>query len=585
MPDRRDPSHLRSGTDLVDIETADAAETPGQGPAAGSPGPSGPSRPSGLTAVLASARNVWRQLTSMRVALVLLFLLALASLPGALLPQWAVSRGAVQQFITENPTLGPLLDKAGFFGVFGAPWYAGIYLALFASLVGCLIPRTWDFVRALRAEPVATPRNLSRLPHHATGTTRATDPAGDTVRGLRGWRLAVRDEAGASGIAVRSISAEKGFLREVGNLVFHLSLLGLLASIAVGKMFGFEGTVVVTEGSGFCSSSPAVYDSFRPGLLIDGTELAPFCADVERFSATFGEAGQAIDFTAAIRYQSGTDAGTDRWTDTELKVNEPLRVAGERLYLLGHGFSPEFTVRYPTGITRTVSQTFMTTDSFLLSEGVVKIADPPGYTGEEVRKHQLAIQGLFAPTAFVHGGILSSAGPEPADPAVAIQIYRGDLGLDSGRNQSVFGIDQAQVDSGALEKLDRANLRIGESMTIDDGTVITFSGYKQWVQLQTSYDPAQGYALIFAVLLLGGLMLSLLVKRRRVWFRFTTIDGEPGTRVEVGGLARTDQAGYGEEFARLAALVDPPGGGAFGSGATKQGSANEPTQTTHPTRR
>jgi cytochrome c biogenesis protein len=248
------------------------------------------------------------------------------------------------------------------------------------------------------------------------------------------------------------------------------------------------------------------------------------------------------------------EAGTDRWTSGELKVNEPIRIQGERLYLLGHGFAPEFTVVFPSGATRTVSQTFQTTDALLLSEGVVKIADPPGYIGEEVRDHQIAIQGLFAPTAVIAHGIMSSAHPAPDNPGVAIQIYRGDLGLESGRNQSVFEIDQAQVESGALAKLDRANLGLGESMTLDDGTAITFSGFRQWVHLQTSYDPAQGFALVFAVMLLGGLMLSLLVKRRRVWYRFVP-QGDGRSRVEIGGLARTDQAGYGEEFDRLVDLV------------------------------
>ena len=44
---------------------------------------------------------------------------------------------------------------------------------------------------------------------------------------------------------VAEISAEKGYLREFGNIVFHFSLLGLLVAIAVGKLFGYEGNVIV----------------------------------------------------------------------------------------------------------------------------------------------------------------------------------------------------------------------------------------------------------------------------------------------------------------------------------------------------
>ncbi len=544
----RDSTHLR---------TDDEVELPPAAPDAQAPGSA---RPPGKQAATGLARVLWRQLTSMRIALILLFLLALASLPGALLPQWSLDQGRTSQYILDHPTVGPVLDRLGFFGVFGSPWYAAIYLALFTSLIGCLVPRTWEFVRALRRPPVPTPRNLRRLPHHAepvAGTEAPEAAAARIAAGLRRWRSTRRDEPGGA----ITVSAEKGFLREVGNLVFHFSLLGLLGAIAVGKMFGFEGTVIVTEGGGFCSSSPGVYDAFRPGLLIDGTRIAPFCVNLDRFDAQYTDAGLATDFDATIEYQTGAEvaAGSTTWTPTHLKVNDPLRLSGERLYLLGHGFSPIFTVTFPDGRTRTGSQTFQPTDTSLLSEGVVKFLDPPGYSGAEVRQHQLALQGLFAPTAgSAHGNaaILTSIGAAPDDPAVAIQVYRGDLGMEDGASQSIFGIDQRQVDNGALQKLTRANLRIGESMTIDDGTTITFTGYRQWVQLQTSYDPAQGFALVFAITLLFGLMVSLTIKRRRVWYRIVATDSG-GSTVEVGGLARTDQAGYGEEFTALSALARP----------------------------
>ncbi|HEY5881507.1 MAG TPA: cytochrome c biogenesis protein ResB, partial [Nakamurella sp.] len=356
----------------------------------------------------------------------------------------------------------------------------------------------------------------------------------------------------------------------LGNLVFHFSLLGLLVAIAVGKMVGYEGSVIVNVGSQFCSTSPASYDNFRPGLLVDGTDLSPFCLDVRGFTAGYTQAGQAISFVAEVGSQSGDRAGTDAWTDGTLQVNDPLRLAGERVYLIGHGFTPHFEVSFPDGTVRDYQQPFApaANDPNFTSEGAVKILDPPGVTGDDVRKHQLAIVGIFAPTAFVHGGIMTSTFPAPDSPGVAVDVYRGDLGMEGGRSQSVFSIDTNQVDKGALVKQARANMMPGESVTLDDGTVITFTGYNEWVSLQTSHDPAQGWALVFAVTLLIGLMVSLVVKRRRVWFRMypaTAGDGAgapPGaadrTVVEIGGLARTDQAGYGEEFGALAALADRP---------------------------
>ena len=556
---------IRDASRVDSLADAGADSGVTQGPSSEPPG--------WLRRLTAFGRNTWRQLTSMRTALILLFLLALASLPGALLPQWSLNSAKTAQYIIDNPTIGPLLERFGFFEVFGSPWYAAIYLLLFTSLVGCLLPRTLEFIGQLRMAPVATPRNLARLPHHEKGeVTGGPEQVADRITaGLKGWRIARRTE-GEPGTGALTISAEKGYIREVGNLIFHLSLLGLLVAIAVGKLVGYEGSVIVNVGSQFCSTSPASYDNFRPGLLVDGTAMAPFCVDVQDFTASYTEAGQASGFVAKVRAQSGADAGTEAWQSAELQVNEPLRMDGERLYLLGHGFTPHFQVTFPDGTVRDYSQPFAPSpnDPNFTSEGAVKVLDPPGATGDEVRKQQLAIVGIFAPTALVHGGIMTSEFPAPNSPGVAVDVYRGDLGLEGGRSQSVFSIDKQQVDNGLLVKQARQNLMVGESITLDDGTKITFTGFNEWVSLQTSFDPAQVWALVFAVTMLIGLMVSLVFKRRRVWFRMRAVpagrdgddehppaplSGAERTVVEVGGLARTDQAGYGEEFATLAALA------------------------------
>ena len=108
-----------------------------------SPRPPSASRRHGRD-LLALARNTWRGLTSMRTALILLFLLALAALPGAFIPQRGPSPQAVKDYYAAHPTLAPVLDRLGVFDVFATPWFSAVYLLLFISLVGCLVPRTWD---------------------------------------------------------------------------------------------------------------------------------------------------------------------------------------------------------------------------------------------------------------------------------------------------------------------------------------------------------------------------------------------------------------------------------------------------------
>ncbi|MGH4018113.1 MAG: cytochrome c biogenesis protein ResB [Pseudonocardiaceae bacterium] len=525
--------------------------------------------------VIAFLRNSWRGLTSMRTALVLLFLLALAALPGALLPQYSLNPALVDRYYADHPTLAPVLDRLGFFEVFASPWFAAIYLLLFVSLVGCVVPRTAEYVRQLRAAPVPTPRNLARLPHHATGTVDAgvDDALAGAQRRLRGWRVAERTEPRG----VRTLSAERGYAREAGNLVFHVALLGLLVSFAVGKLLGYEGQVIVlANGSQFCNAGPFAYDSFRPGLSVDGTGLAPFCVRVNGFEATYLPDGQPEQFRADIDYQGADELVSGDWRSHRLSVNEPLRLDDARVYLLGHGYAPEFTVTFPGGEQRTgVTQWRPVDQGTLLSEGATKF-DPPGVTDPaRLRERQLAVTGLFAPTAALRGALLSSSFPQPLDPAVAVDVLRGDLGNNSGRGQSIFSIDQSMVDSGRLEQVARENLRPGEELTLDDGTVVRFDGVTRWVSLQVSHDPAQLWVLGFSLLVLGGLGLSLTVKRRRFWVRAAPADPAElagRTVVTLGGLARTEAAGYGEEFDRIAAdlLVMPPAPQLTAAGAARK---------------
>ncbi|MBB3662285.1 cytochrome c biogenesis protein [Prauserella sediminis] len=552
----------------------------------------------------AFVRNTWRGLTSMRTALILLFLLAVAALPGALLPQRSVNERNVNGYLAEHGWWGSLLDGLQMFDVYSSVWFSAIYLLLMVSIIGCLVPRTSDYIRSMRSKPVLTPRNLRRLPHHDRAeTTDDVDAVMAAARKrLRGWRLTEREEAGGA----RSISAERGYLRETGNLLFHFGMLGVIISFAGGALYSYEGQVIVlADGSEFCNAGIYNFDSFEPGLQVDGTQLNPFCVRVNDFHAEF-ERGQPVAYNAGIDFQSGDDLAEGDWQPYDLAVNEPLRTAGDRLYLLGHGYAPTFTVTFPDGQSRTQTIQWRPVDeTTLLSEGATKFEEPGITDPAERRERQLAVTGLFAPTPSMHGKILSSAGPQLTDPTVAVDIMRGDLGVDSGRGQSIFEVDQSMVDAGRLERVARENLEVGQSLALDDGTTVRFDGVERFVSLQVSHDPLQNWVLASAVVMFAGLGASLFIKRRRLWVRATPVGGdddpagtqargvpaddtavadtagdtavedaagdtaagteaddaaaggtgtnERRTVVEVGGLARTDQAGYGEEFTRIAA--------------------------------
>ncbi len=528
------------------------------------PAPPPPARPSAGRRAWSLWLRWWRRLTAMRTAIILLFLLALAAIPGSLLPQRSLSQTNVARYFADHPTLAPVLDRFYLFDVFSSPWFAAVYLLLFVSLVGCVLPRAAEHARALRTPPPAAPRNLLRLPDSARLDTPLDGPAAlDTVdEELRVRRYRVVRREGPAG---RELSAEKGYAKEAGNLLFHLSLVALLVALAGGKLWGYEGSVLVTEGRGFCNAFQQ-YDTYSAGPLVEGGDLSQLCIDLDDFRAEYETDLTAASFRADIRFGGPGEEGRRE----TIGVNDPLRVDGDRVYVTGHGYAPRFTITTPTGQTfEDLSAPFLPTDQATMgSEGALKLPD----LGADAES-QLAIRGFFAPTGVVQNGILTSVDPRPLEPRVAIQAFQGYLGLDTGRPQSVYAIDQEQIDRGALSQVGSANLAVGETLTLPDGTAVTFTGYTQFAALQLSHDPGQVWVLGAAIAVLVGLLGMLLLRRERVFARVGPGTDGGGTVLTVGSLTRGGGEG-GERFtaltddlraalaARVPARPTPPAGGA-----------------------
>jgi cytochrome c biogenesis protein len=480
----------------------------------------------------------WRTLTSMRTALILLFLLVLGAIPGSMLPQEGTDPASVSNYFTAHPAIAPLLNRLGLFNVYASPWFAAIYILLFASLIGCVVPRTFKLVGSARTLPPRAPRNVAKLPHSAVyETTLSPEAAIDASAAMlerRGFRLR-RD--------TDWISAEKGYLREAGNLLFHLALLGVLVSVAVGGLFGYKADKVLIAGDSFADTGSNL-DEFHPGRLVSDSDLAPFTLTLKSFKATYyssgSDSGDPESYDAYVSYTANPGTAAKSY---DLKVNAPLRVDGTKVYLIGHGFAPVFKVTDAAGKVVYNQATVFIPNSTAdyISDGVVKAPD--------AAPQQLGFAGVFAPTgAESASGTLESIWPSALDPVVSLIAYEGNLGEDSGPAQSVYQLDTSQMQRiGTTAKV----LTVGQSWTLKGYGTITFEGYQQWISLQVTYDPGQVAALVCGMLALCGLVLSFLIRRRRIFVRASPAGS--GASVAFGGLARTDASGgFAEEFVELA---------------------------------
>ncbi|MBY8878174.1 cytochrome c biogenesis protein ResB [Actinacidiphila acidipaludis] len=501
--------------------------------------------------VIGWLRWMWRQLTSMRVALILLFLLSLAAIPGSLIPQHS-DQLKVDAFKQKHPTITPLYERLGMFHVYSSPWFSAIYILLFVSLAGCIVPRTWQFVGQLRSKPPAAPRNLTRLPAYSTWHTDATPEqvTAAAERALRGRRF--RTSTSGS-----SVAGEKGYLREAGNLLFHVALFGLLIAFAATSLEGASGGKLIVEGDGF-TNNPTQYDDFNGGTLYGKDDLKPFGFNLDSFDAAYAtsgpERGSARMFRANIHYWNGADGKPVKGS---ISVNHPLSIGGEKVYLISHGYAPVVTVRDGQGnVAFHGPVPFLPQDNNGTATGVVKVPDALGKDG---KPDELGFTGFFTPTGDTALGP-RSVFPALDHPILWLSAFHGDLGIDSGIAQNVYQLDTThmkQLDIGSKSGMRGDALTPGGRIVLPDGRgTLTFDGVKTWASFTVSHQAGNDWALFSGAAAILGLMGSLFIQRRRIWVRAVPSEGGD-TLVEMGGLGRSESARIADELGDVALQLQP----------------------------
>jgi cytochrome c biogenesis protein len=502
-------------------------------------------------------RFSWRQLTSMRTALFLLMLLAIASVPGSLFPQVGFDAAGVARFLRDNPGVGPWLQRLQFFQVYSSVWFSAIYLLLFISLIGCIVPRALVHARATRSRPPRTPARFTRLPEYRS--LQATAPpaailqvAAEYLRRHR-FRVDVRpDQDGAA-----SVAAERGHHRESGNVLFHVSLVGLLVCFATSSLYSFSGQRVVVEGNGFVGAATDL-DSFTAGAAADENGIPPFRLTLQDMEVSFeaqqtSQIGQPRQFSADVLLSAG--AGPER--EHRIEVNKPANVEGTQISLSGNGYAPVLTVRDGAGsVVSEGAVPFLPQTGNYDSSGVVKVPDAVDASGNP---RQFGLQGVFLPTATVDAANRPVSGfPGLGNPFLVFTVWVGDLGLESGVPQSVYELDNSAM-TQALDAQGRPlalQLTPGQTAQLPDGLgSVTLESVARFAAFDVRRTPGQMPALVFSLLATAGLVASLFVPRRRVWVRVRGGQGEDEPLLEIAGLSRGADAGLAAEVDGIFAFM------------------------------
>lgn len=334
-------------------------------------------------------RFFWRRLTSMRTAIILLIILAIASIPGSLFPQRTQSPLKVEQYFAKHKGWAKFLDSIGFFNVFSSPWFSAIYILLFISLIGCVFPRTLLHLKK-----------------------------------------------------ISNLSFKEG-VRESGNLLFHISLILILVGVAVGSLFGMKGQSIINVGDRFVNSASS-YDSLGFGKFSSEKSLAPFSLTVTDFKAKYDvKTGAPLDYRLDADISYPIDS---KPVHKVIKVNSPATYGSTKIYLQANGYSPMVIIRDLKGKTTFEGAVpFLPQDGNLTSTGAIKLPDMNPQIG-------IVATFTPTYSMSGKRGAFSSY-PEALDPRLVFSVWQGNLGLDSGIPQSVYRVDTSKMVRLGLKSL------------------------------------------------------------------------------------------------------------------------------------
>ncbi|MGZ4148458.1 MAG: cytochrome c biogenesis protein ResB [Actinomycetota bacterium] len=514
---------------------------------------------------------VWRTLRSMRTALVLLLMLALASVAGSLVPQIPNSPLKVTQYLAEHPFWGEVWLRTGMFDVFGSWWFSLIVVLLFTSLVACLLPRSRAAIRSIRQRPIQA-RELDAFPLFTRRTVPADPAAAIASAGSVLRRKRFRVALDGSGTAV---AAEKGTLREVGSLVFHWAFVLLLIGVVIGKGTGYSGRATIAEGQTWIDAAANYDGTLRAGRFFTGHNTGAGFRLID-FEDRFRSSGIPMDFVSTIelRDPNGNVVGTQ-----EVRVNHPVVFDGLRIFQYGFGWAPVLRVQTPEG---TIAGGPLILGQETAPTGVSQLAMPwIGVLKLPSLRPQVAVQIELWPDSAAYLRSLQTGVPQPMiaknAPIIRYTVWQGRL-FDLSRSLTLDTTGLRQVGSGVLGGGQTVDLlrgcvvaghgakAVGSAASVacpaagsPPALAMTFPDLRQYSVFQVTKDVGVPIVLVAAILVLLGLLPALYTSRRKLWVRAEP--GEGGTQLTFGGFALQRKAQYEEEFAKVVDAVVRAAGG------------------------
>lgn len=238
---------------------------------------------------------------------------------------------------------------------------------------------------------------------------------------------------------------------EWGSWLFHTSFFLLLVAVVWGKATGFQGITTIIEGNRF-TETRASFDTLQEGLLFNG-QHADYQVQLNKFTATYQANGTAQDYVSNVTV---FDHGNPVLTK-DIRVNEFLSYDNVAMYQQDYGWAPHIVVRNPSGVVVFDSAVEFFGENKSVQTGVLKVPDF-NYTIPGAKQAiQIGAKMAIFPDAKTSIGLAADGSVDPAsvnyapggaearNPVIEMQLFVGDLGVNSGAAQNVNTLDTTKM--------------------------------------------------------------------------------------------------------------------------------------------
>ena len=297
--------------------------------------------------------------TSVRLAVVLLSLIALGSLLGTVIPQ----RDAAEAFAVRlSPAVLALFETFQLFDVYRSTWFILLLLLLAVNLTACSLarfPAAWRQIRGGVA-PEGPERFAGLPPERLLTLVLPPASAAAHLEGLLQKRFGPIQRSQSD--AAISLAGQRGGFSRLGVYGVHLGILLLIAGGLVGGIWGVKGHVQIAEGEASDTLHLAGGKASRP---------LGFQIRCDRFVVEHYQSGAPKLFRSDLAFL--VDGRVAK--EGSLLVNHPLDFGGLRFYQSSYGRLPgsSLSLSWSRGQERSEGREVLPGESFSLPGDAGKV--------------------------------------------------------------------------------------------------------------------------------------------------------------------------------------------------------------------